>query len=173
MTTEYGYGTIEGVAALARTWTENNTFADETIYAVGTNPELHSVISWLNEVSAMLDVALGKYGFVVPLSSTAGRLSAKSIVEQITADIVKYVNNQGRFFSERFVDSGMSVWKAIRTDLDLWVLEFAPGLANAGETQHSSDIDAIGFSDHDESGEKMFPIFQRKGFGNTFDDWTQ
>lgn len=166
------YGTVAGIAALARTWTLDNTFIDATLYDDGSNPDLTTVVTWVDEVSAMLNIALAKHGFVVPLSTTRGRMAARSIVNQVTADLVKYVNNQGRFFSQRFVDSGYSVWKSIRSELDLWVSEFAPGLAESGETQNASDLDAIGFRDTDEDGDHVFPIFQRKAFGNRFDNWT-
>lgn len=167
------YGTIAGVAALARTWTKDNTFIDDNVYEEGTNPQLTSVVAWIDQLSGMLNTALGKYGFVTPLVSDNGRLAAQAIVEQLTADLVKYVNNQGRFFSQRFQDSGYSLWRTLRTDLDLWVGEFGPGLANGGETQNASDIDVIGFRSNDESGEETFPIFQRKAFGNQFQNWTK
>lgn len=166
------YGTVAGVAALARTWTVDDTFVDRTVYEEGSNPQLTTVVNLIDQVSSMLDLALGKYGFVTPLVSVAGRLSARSIVEQIVADMVKYVNNQGRFFSQRFVDNGQSVWRAIRSDLDAWVVEFGPALEGAGETQNASDIDSIGYRDSDEQGDPTFPIFQRKQFGNQFTDWT-
>lgn len=165
------YGTVEGVAALARTWTRDETFIDSTPYVEGTNPSLSSVVMWIDQVSAMLNVALAKYGFVTPLTTVRSRLAAQAIVEQLVADVVKYVNNQGRFFSQRFLDSGQSVWRTVRGDLDLWVLEFSPGIVEAGESQGTTNIDEIGFRSTDEGGDPTSPIFQRKEFGNRFQDW--
>ncbi len=166
------YGTVEGVAALARTWTDDGVFLDpEPPYTEGTNPTLTSVVRWMDQVSAVLNTALSKYGFNVPLGSERGQMAAASIVEQIVADLVAYSNSKGRFLTERFVNSGISVWKAVRNDLDAWVVEYAPGLEQDGADREASNVDEIGFRDANERGEQTFPIFQRDGFGNRFQDW--
>jgi hypothetical protein len=165
------YGTIDGVAALAKTWTRDGTFIDTEAYVEGTNPDNLTVVHWIDQISAMLNTALAKHGFKVPLTTDRSKLVAQSIVEQLTADLVKYVNNQGRFFSQRYLDSGQSVWRTVRNDLDLWVLEFSAGLAEAGEIQGTTNIDEVGFRNTDESGDLTFPIFQRSAFGNRFQDW--
>jgi hypothetical protein len=167
------YGTVAGVAALAHTWTTNDTFLNEDACAAtsATNPSLTTVENWINQVSAVLNTALSKYGFVVPITTARGILVASSIVEQLVADLVAYANSKGRFLSEKFADSGLSVWRAIRNDLDLWVLEYAPGLEQDGADRTSSNIDEIGFRSTDERGNATSPIFQRDGFGNTFRDW--
>ena len=165
------YGTVEVVAALAHTWTTDDTFLDEDAYTEATNPSLTSVTNWINQVSAVLNVALAKYGFVIPITTSRGVLVASSIVEQLVADLVAYANSKGRFLSEKFTQSGLSVWRAICNDLDLWVLEYAPGLEQDGAERTSSNIDEIGFRDANERGDPTFPIFQRDGFGNRFQDW--
>src|SRR5690349_10819511 len=98
------YGTVEGVAALAHTWTTNDTFLDEDLYNEATNPSLTTVINWINQVSAILNMALQKYGFVVPLTTDRGTLNAASIVEELTADLVAYANSKGRFLTEKFTE---------------------------------------------------------------------
>src|ERR1043165_6310584 len=127
------YGTVEGVAALAHTWTTEDTFLNEDAYVEATNPSLTTVINWINQISAILNTALAKYGFVVPVATDRGKLVAASIVEELVADLVAYANSKGRFLTEKFTDKGISVWRAIRDDIDAWVLEYAPGLEQGGE----------------------------------------
>jgi hypothetical protein len=165
------YGTVEGVAALARTWTTDDTFLDADAYQDGTNPSLTTVEKWINQVSALLNTALAKYGFVVPITTSRGVLVTASIVEQLVADLCAYANSKGRFLTEKFTDKGLSVWRAIRDDLDEWVLEYAPGLEQDGAERVASNIDEIGFRSTNEKGEATYPIFQREGFGNRFQDW--
>jgi hypothetical protein len=166
------YGTVEGVAALAHTWTTDDTFLDANPpYEEATNPSLTSVINWINQVSAVLNTAMKKYGFVVPITTARGQLAAASIVEQLVADLCGYANSKGRFLSERFTQQGYSIWRAIRNDLDGWVLEYAPGLEQDGADREASNVDEIGFRSLDERGNPTAPIFQRDGFGNRFRDW--
>lgn len=165
------YGAVEGVAALAHTWTTDDTFLDADAYADATNPSLTTVVSWIDQISAILNVALRKYGFVVPLKSDRAQLIAASIVEELVADLVAYANSKGRFLTEKFTEKGMAVWRAIRDDIDAWVLEYAPGLEQDGEDRTTSNVDEIGFRSTDERGNPTSPIFQRDGFGNRFQDW--
>ncbi len=165
------YGSVEGVAALAHTWTTDDTFNDADAYVEATNPSLTTVINWINQISAILNTALRKYGFVVPIATTRGKLTADSIVDELVADLCAYANSKGRFLTEKFVERGMSVWRAIRNDIDAWVLEYAPGLEQDGAAREATNVDEIGFRSTDERGNPTSPIFQRDGFGNTFQDW--
>jgi hypothetical protein len=165
------YGTVEGVAALARTWTTSDTFLDADVYQDGTNPSLTTVVNWIDQVSAILNLALAKYGFTVPITTTRGVLAASSVIEQIVADLAAYANSKGRFMTDKYSKSGISIWRAIREDLDAWVLEYAPGLEQDGAARSASNMDEIGFRSTDNSGDPTFPIFQRDGFGNAFTDW--
>lgn len=167
------YGSVQGVAALARAWTNDGEFLDGDLYEDSTNPSLTTVVDWIDQTSAILNTALAKYGFAVPITQATAVMAAASIVEQLVADMANYANSTGRFFSQRFIDSGYSVWRTIRNDIDAWVLEYAPGLESLGVPRTESNVDKIGFRSHDDAGDETFPIFQRKGFGNVFDNWTK
>lgn len=167
------YGTPEGVAALAMTWTNQGSWLNDDVYIDATNPSLTSVVNWIDQISAILNTALANYGFVVPLTEPKAVLAATSIVESIVSDIARYVNQKGRFFSDKFQDSGKSIWESIREDLDAWVKIYAPGLELNGAERGESNVYKIGSRGQDAGGEEIFPIFQRKGFGNVFTDWTQ
>jgi len=168
------YGTPEGVAALARAWTDDGDWIDPSgIYVEGTNPTLTNIVKWIDQVSAILNTALAKYGFVTPIAQSDAKQDADSIVEQLVADMANYANSTGRFFSQRFIDSGYSVWRTIRNDIDDWVLKYAAGLEALGVPRQASSTDEIGFRGTDEVGDETFPVFQRKGFGNQFENWTK
>ena len=159
------YGTASGVAAYCGVYTLSGEFTDKT------NPRLVTVENWLDQVSALMDTSLASQGFVVPLTETNAVNAATSIVEQLVSDLAKGANNTGRFFSENALKNGVSFWRIITRDIDDWVAQYAPGLEENGANRNSAEKNEFGFRDADESGETLFPIFQRKGFGNRFQDW--
>jgi hypothetical protein len=167
------YGSPEGVAALASTWTREGEWLDEDAYTQPTNPTLTTVVEWIDQISALLNIALSNYGFVVPLATTRGVLAASSVIEGYVSDLARYANQKGRFASNKFEASGMSIWETIRDDLNAWVSLYAPGLEGDGEQRQASNVYKIGSKAFDATGEKVFPIFQRKAFGNRFDNWSK
>jgi hypothetical protein len=167
------YGTVEGVAALANTWTDAGVWLDTDAYVTETNPSLTTVVRWIDQVSGMLNTALSGYGFVTPLTTTKSVLAADSVVEGIVGDLARYVNQKGRFFSDKFQANGVSVWRTIRDDLDLWVKEYAPGIEANGDARNQSNMYKVATRGFDEAGNEIFPIFQRNGFGNRFENWTK
>lgn len=167
------YGTAEGVAALASTWTDAGVFQDTDAYITETNPSLTTVVRWIDQVSGMLNTALAGYGFATPLTTTKSVLAADSVVEGIVSDLARYVNQKGRFASDKFQGNASFVWRQIREDLDIWVKEYAPGIEANGDPRVSTSRNAIGTRGFDDSGDEIFPIFQRDGFGNRFDDWNK
>lgn len=161
------YGTAAGVAGYVGVYTSAGAFSTTTL------PTLANVEAWIDQVSALLNTALAKRGFTVPLTQADAVLAAKSLVEQLVSDLVQAANSSGRFFSERFLERGVSNWSVIRNDISNWVEEYASGLEELGESRGSSSSTDIGFRGSDNSGDETAPIFQRKGFGNDFQNWDQ
>lgn len=159
------YGTVAGVAAYCGVYTSNGTFSNTT------NPTITTVENWLTQVSALLDTALAIHGFTNPLTETKAVNAATSIVEQLVSDVAKGANNTGRFFSENMIKSGVSFWRVITNDLNDWVEQYAPGLEENGAARGDSNQFSIGYRAQDEAGDDVHPIFQRKGFGNHFENW--
>ena len=158
------YGTASGVAAYCGAYTLNGQFTNETV------PKLTSVENWLTQASALLDNALENQGFAVPLTETKAVNEATMLIEQIVSDIAKGANNTGRFFSERALKSGVSFWRVITNDLDGWAEQYAFGMAQRTARGETNEF-GIGFRDTDNSGDSTHPIFQRKAFGEQFQDW--
>ena len=161
------YGSANGVAGYVGVYTIAGSFS------TATNPTLANVEAWIDQVSALLNTALAKRGFTVPLTQADAVLAAKSLVEQLVSDLAQAANSSGRFFSERFLERGVSNWAVIRNDISNWVEEYASGLEELGETRGSPSATDIGFRDSDAGGNATNPIFQRKGFGNDFQNWDQ
>lgn len=159
------YGTAAGVAAYVGVYTSAGAFTTTTL------PTLANVEGWIDQISALLNTALAKRGFNVPLTQADAVLAAKSLVEQLVSDLVQAANSSGRFFSEKFLERGVSNWAVIRNDISNWVEEYAAGLEELGETRGAPGATDIGFRDSDETGTATNPIFQRKGFGNSFENW--
>lgn len=155
------YGSPAGVAAYCR------NLASSGNWTTSTNPTLATVTSWLEQISAMLDSALSVQGFVVPLTNEKAVQAASLIVEQIVADMAKGANSTGRFFAEKTLNNGMSMWKMIGDDIQAWVDNIAPGLEEMGAERGDTSANTIGYK----SGETDYPIFQRDAYGNKFTDW--
>lgn len=159
------YGTASGVAAYVGVYTSAGSFSTTT------KPTLAQVESWIDQVSALLNTALAKRGFVVPMTQADAVLAAKSLVEQLVSDLAQAANSSGRFFSERNLDRGVSNWAIIRNDISNWVEEYAGGLEQLGASRGSAIATDIGYRSSDNGGNSTAPIFQRNAFGNTFKDW--
>lgn len=159
------YGSAAGVASYVGVYTSAGSFS------TATNPTLAHVESWIDQVSALLNTALAARGFTVPLTQPDVVLAAKSLVEQLVSDLAHAANSSGRFFSERFLERGVSHWYVIRQDISNWVEEYASGIEELGASRGAPTATEIGFRGTDNAGEATNPIFQRKGFGNRFENW--
>lgn len=164
------YGTSTGVAALTKKWTDDGEFTDEDylecLQDIVTNPTLSEVETWLAQISDTLDVALDGKGFVTPITAPTKCVNMVTvIVEQYVADLVKYVNNTGRFVTERAQESGVEPMIQLSKDIATWVTTNAPALEAAGAAR----------TDEEPGGQIVTktntPIFQRNAFGNKFRDW--
>lgn len=159
------YGSADGVAAYCQIFLTDGAFFDVSAYVDATSPDLTTVVNWIDEVSAMLNIALENYGFKVPLTEERAVIAAGAVVNEVVADRVKYIKNQGRFFSDK--PNGNGLLEMIAEYLDAWVKLYAPGLEAAGEERSGLSI-KFGVRTHDEQGNETFPIFQRNAFGNRF-----
>lgn len=115
------YGSPEGVAALARTWTIDGEFLDPDLYEEGTNPTLERVEEWLDQVSVIVDLDLANHGFTVPVSHIEVKKAIDLKVNAIVADLVHLVHSKGRLFSDRIQESGVSPQTIIERDLAAWI----------------------------------------------------
>jgi hypothetical protein len=126
------YGSPEGVAALASTWTDNGEFTDPDLYDPGTNPTLARVEEWLGQVSVFANIALAGEGFTVPISHVEVLKAIDLKVNSLVADIVHLQHNKGRLFSDRIRETGDPALEIIERELASWVRKRANGFENLG-----------------------------------------
>jgi hypothetical protein len=147
------YGTADDVAAKS-SWTRNGHFYDyapavladpnATPPVVGspevlaTHPSLTNVNTWLEQISHAMDAALASFWFDIPVDQTAHSDVASMLTDMVTslvADRCDSANSTGRFFSQKVVESGMSVMGIVTKDLQAWVEANQDGLVVMGLTQ--------------------------------------
>jgi len=120
------YGSVEGVADLASTWTRGGAFfdADEVYSIKSTNPPLATVEAWLVTMSAYMDAALKDNFFVTPLTDDfeVSFIAVNQQVNILVADLVAARNQKGRFFFQS-VDGARDLtnWAKIQKELTDWV----------------------------------------------------
>lgn len=159
------YGSLEGVAARC------SVFTNEGLFDGNTTPKDERVIAWLNEISGYMNIALSNEGFVTPVVQPDAKNMLISAVEQYVADLVFASNSAGRFYTEKFLSSGMTPLMQLMREANDWINVNAGGLENIGVPRRSTPADQIGFREFDESGDPTTPLFQRKAFGNVVRDW--
>jgi hypothetical protein len=159
------YGTVQGVAAYVRVYTEDGVFS------TNTNPTANTVARWIDQVSDIMNLCLADKGFSTPIVQVDAVSSISMVVEQLVSDLVAAANSNGRFFSTRFTDSGLSITSMMRKDVCDWVEANANGLESSGVPRTAGTLGHIGTRGVDNAGDEIFPIFQRKQHGNRFQNW--
>ena len=163
---ENSYGEASKVAALSLTWTDDGEFT------TSTRPTKLQVESFLDQISGIMNLALSKEGFSIPVTQADAVLAIESIVIQLVSDLVQSANSSGRFFTDRSLAAGISPLMQIRKEISDWVQDQTNGFVNLGVPQSaSSGVNLIGFRDTDDGGDDIEPIFQRDAFGNKFTDF--
>jgi hypothetical protein len=159
------YGTVAQVAALTRRYTDGGSY-DGT-----TNPNLVTIEGWLDSWSAQMNVYLAGAGFAIPVAQADAKAAIAEVVVEAVTDLCHSANSAGRFFSQRALENGISASKVLRKEMADWVEAQADGLELLGATRTRASTAGILYRDSDNSGDATFPIFQRDGFGNRFEDW--
>lgn len=153
------YGSVADVAALTP------RHADETAtFSTATRPTLAQVETYINEVSAIINVLLSADGFAVPVTQADVKLVLDLFVNQEVASIVEGVNGAGRFGpSEK--KAGTSRFTVTLKDVQDFIKGAAPGFVNLGATRTYSATEGIGSRGTDADGNAVVPLFQRENFG--------
>lgn len=126
------YGSAEGVSVYAKAFTRGGSFFDASVSPLvsPTNPTLTEVNDWLDQVSAMFDVALMNEGFLTPVTATNSLMSITLKVETLVSDLCAYANSTGRLYNERTLErGGLSI---VNKEVNDWVKANTTGLVNDG-----------------------------------------
>lgn len=128
------YGTAAHVAALVPVYTTSSVFS------TATNPTLANVVSWIDQISALLNIALAGSGFTIPVTNADAVLILQAWVEQAAADLCAYANSAGRFFTEKALERGISPMASIRREVNDWIVSITPSLIAAGVAHTAGDL---------------------------------
>ena len=153
------YGTAAGVAALAGVWTNDGVFDGST------RPTITQVETFIDNISAIVNVLLAEEGFSIPISQTDSVQMLKQFVEESVADLCAYSNGAGRFYADRIIERGLAPTQIITKDFTNWISLHSIGLENLGANRTTSNLDAIGFRESDDDGNDVDPLFTRNSFG--------
>ena len=128
------YGTPDHVAELARVHTRNGIWIDpnEDYNIKGTNPTLSTVTTWLDNISAQMDVALGSEWFTVPLDPDQSPIAYKAVSQYVcglVADLAHLANG---------IEREVSPLGKILQDMTKWVQLNADGLVKDAVRQTPS-----------------------------------
>jgi hypothetical protein len=159
------YGTAAGVAALRPIYTKAGAF-DTT-----TNPALATVENLVDQVSAMLNSMLSSAGFTVPVTQSDAVLMLTMFVEAEVADVVDGIRGVGKFGPADKKTAGTSRFTLLLDDVSAFVKGNKIGLQRMGVPMPNSIFSEIATRSTDNAGDATDPIFQRKAFGNVFDNW--
>lgn len=131
------YGSASDVAALTWVWVAEANVPG--VYDTTTLPTLTQVEAWIDQISAIANTSLRKWGFTIPLTDATDVLAVKSVVVGFVADMANYSNSTGRFFTERALASGVSPFAQIRQEIEDWVASIADGLESERDLSTTED----------------------------------
>lgn len=160
------YGDLEGVGALTPKFS-----GTESDFADTTRPTDVFVIKFIDQVSSLCNSILARFGFAIPASQPDVVQQMAFFVEQEVAAIVEGLNGFGRFGPSAKKGGAKGRFALLVEDVEAFIEANAIGFERLGEARAEAQASGIAFRDTDASGDPVFPIFQREGFGNTFEDW--
>ena len=160
------YGSASEVAALTP-----RAANASGVFDTATRPVLATVTTWLTQLSGMVDSMLAKEGFTTPITNTTVKAALDLFVEQEAAALVEGVNGSGRFGPSTGKGGGRGRFALMLEDISAFIEGYAFGFEQAGATRSLSTGGQIGYRGTDDAGDEVNPIFQRKAFGNAFEDW--
>lgn len=154
----HSYGTADGVAVRCGQYVNATTglFTD----GVGaTHPTKAQVETFINQVSGLMNTALSRAGFSIPVTQADAVLAITGMVEEYAADLVLATGMQGRFYSESFQKTGKNRIAVIADEIDAWVKMSADGLEEMGASRDTSGgkssmqggVIMLDFADHNET----------------------
>lgn len=156
------YGTSAGVAAITPRYA--NGSGD---FAVTDRPTKAQVETFLTQVSNILDSILADNGFDTPVTDAEVVSILDFFVQDEVAAIAEGINGSGRF-GPTTKGPGKSRYTIIMEDIVSFVVEMSEGFERLGAARNQPIN--LYYRNTDVSGLTPTPLFQRKGFGETYKD---
>jgi len=161
------YGSTAGIAAITPRRSNGSGDFDGT-----TNPTEPVLVTWIDQISAEINTLFADEGFDIPIEQADCVLVIDKFVNTTAAAMVEGVNGSGRFGpTTKDKRAGKSRHTLLAESIMNFVEEKARGFEALGATRSRSVIDSVAVKTRDRSGSRIYPIMQRKQFGNTFENW--
>ena len=160
------YGDTGEIAALVPRYDNGSAVFDTT-----TRPTLLHVESLVDQISSLVNAMLSECGFTIPVDQSDVVLSLDFFVNQEVAAIAEGINGSGRFGPTSKGLKARGRFALIVEDVKNFIDSNKIGFERLGAARPSDLVNSIDFRDTDNSGDSIFPIFQREGYGNKFKDW--
>lgn len=158
------YSSLAEIGALVPRRTNSTGVFDDT-----TRPTVQRLVTIVNQLSAEVDSILAQHGFDIPVTNASAKLVIDGFVSREAATMIEGINGAGRFGPSRKTNNAPA--QMIMEDIQNFVKMNAVGLQRLGATRTYSATAGIGYLDTDNSGDEVYPMFQREAFGNIDTDW--
>lgn len=160
------YGSTAGVAALVP------RYQDETgDFSTETRPTLAQVETFIDQVSAILNMILASEGFAIPVTETTTKDALDLFVNEETAAICEGVNGSGRFGPREKTGTPPSRFSIILKDVKQFIESVSAGMERLGASRTYSITSVIGYRGTDADGNSIAPLFQREAFNYSTENW--
>lgn len=157
------YGSVARVEALTRKFTNSGSFS------ASTNPATAQVESWINSISATLNVLLAEQGFSIPVTQADCVEALELFVATAVADLVNYANSAGRFFNNQQYTQGP--WSVISKEAADFIESHTNGFEALGAARTRDGLFGLDARTVNDAGDAIEPMFARDQFGNRNTDF--
>ena len=160
------YGSTSGVAALVPKYANPSALFDET-----TKPTLAYVETSVDQVSGIMNSILAELGFAVPVTDDDVKDMLDGFANMTVSHVVEYANGTGRFGPRDKTSKGRGLYSILMGEIKTFLEGVAAGMERLGATRSQDLTSGIASLGTDNSGDEVFPIFQREMMGQTWTDW--
>jgi hypothetical protein len=136
-----------------------------------TRPSLTQLESNVDQLSAMLNTMLAEAGFDIPVTQADAKLTLDLFVNQEAAALVEGINGYGRFGPTQGKGTPRGRFALMMDDVQAFIIANMAGFERLGAARDYSQVGGLGYRGTDESGNEIFPMFQRDSHGDNWPNW--
>lgn len=162
------YGSVAEVGALTPLYAT----ATGTTYSTTTRPTLAQVEKMIDRVSGILNVALAREGFAVPVSQADAKLALDEFVIAQVTELCHAANGAGPYAPGSEEMRAGTPFRAVAKEAAAFVSDYAAGLEMLGATRSRTATYGLGCRTERADGSEVRPPFSVKQMGNVIEDWT-
>jgi hypothetical protein len=159
------YGSMQEVEALAVRYT------DERRFTAATTPSREQVETFIDRVSAIINVALAQAGFAIPVTQADAASALGDFVVDHVVQLCHAVNGAGPYAPGSENLRGRRPRAAILQEAFDFVEDMAAGLEALGATRTRTLTSGLSCREQDAAGDDLVPPFHREMIDHEIIDW--